>query len=121
MRTAITTILLSCCLCRVAMAADQVYFPAVDDVSDVLVQRINAEQSRVDIGAWYLSEHSVSIAIVNRWNAGVTIRLLGDRGSIFEADPHTKAEFYWLASQGVPIRLRFNPTWYPEINHWKAA
>ena len=41
--------------------------------------------------------------------------------SIFETDPHTKNEFYWLANQGVPIRLRFNPTWFPEINHWKMA
>src|ERR1051325_6742941 len=105
----------------VASAEDRVFFPAVDNVTDVLVQRINAETVRVDIAVWYLSEHSISIAIANRAAAGVPVRLLGDRGSIFEADPHTKQEFYWLASQGVPIRLRFNPTWFPEINHWKAA
>jgi phospholipase C len=104
-----------------ASADDQVLFSAVDNVTDVLVQHINAETVRLDISAWYLSEHSISIAIANRFAAGVPIRLIGDRGSIFEADPHTKAEFYWLASQGVPIRLRFNPTWFPEINHWKAA
>jgi hypothetical protein len=97
------------------------YFPAIDNVTNVLVQQINAETGRIDIAVWYLSEHRVSIAIANRWNAGVPVRLLGDRGAIFEADPHTKAEFYWLANQGVPIRLRYNPTWYPEINHWKAA
>ena len=105
----------------VASAEDQVFFPAVDNVTDILVQRINAETVRLDIAVWYLSEHSVSIAIANRFAAGVPVRLIGDRGSIFEADPHTKQEFYWLASQGVPIRLRFNPTWFPEINHWKAA
>ena len=49
------------------------------------------------------------------------VRLIGDRGAIFETDPHTKNEFYWLANQGVPIRLRFNPTWFPEIDHWKMA
>jgi len=51
----------------------------------------------------------------------VPVRLMGDRGAIFEADPNTKNEFYWLASQGVPIRLRVNPTYFPEINHWKMA
>src|SRR5262249_35049114 len=102
-------------------AADQVYFAAVDNVTDVLVQRINAETVRVDIATWYLSEHSISIAIANRHAAGVPVRLIGDRGAIFEADAHTRAEFYWLASQGVPIRLRVNPTWFPEAMHWKAA
>jgi hypothetical protein len=104
-----------------AFAADRVYFSAVDNVTAVLVQQINAETVRLDISSWYLSEHSISIAIANRFHAGVPVRLMGDRGAIFEADPHTRAEFYWLASQGVPIRLRFNPTWFPEINHWKMA
>src|SRR5437764_245861 len=104
-----------------ASADDRIYFSAVDNVTDVLVQHINAETVRLDISSWYLSEHSIAIAIAARFAAGVPVRLIGDRGAIFEADPHTKAEFYWLASVGVPIRLRFNPTWFPEIDHWKAA
>jgi phospholipase C len=106
---------------RRAAADDRVYFSAVDNVTDILVQHINAETVRLDISSWYLSEHSISIAIAARFAAGVPVRLIGDRGAMFETDPHTKAEFYWLASQGVPIRVRFNPTWFPEINHWKAA
>jgi PLD-like domain len=106
---------------RPASSAEQAYFSATDNVTNVLVQRINAETVRLDISSWYLSEHSISIAIANRFAAGVPVRLMGDRGAIFEADPHTKTEFYWLASQGIPIRLRFNPTYFPEINHWKMA
>jgi hypothetical protein len=104
-----------------ASAAEHVYFSATTNVTDLLVARINAENVRLDISSWYLSEHAVSIAIAKRFEAGVTVRLMGDRGAIFEADPHTKNEFYWLAYQGVPIRLRFNPTNFPEINHWKMA
>jgi regulation of enolase protein 1 (concanavalin A-like superfamily)/phosphatidylserine/phosphatidylglycerophosphate/cardiolipin synthase-like enzyme len=100
---------------------DQMYFPAVDNVTNALVAKINAETTRVDMSAWYLTEHSISIALINAKNRGVQIRLIGDRGSIFEIDQKTKNEFYWLASQGVPIRLRYNPTWYPEIDHWKAT
>jgi regulation of enolase protein 1 (concanavalin A-like superfamily) len=100
---------------------DQMYFPAYQNVTSVLVQKINAENVRIDMSAWYLTERSVSIALVNRFKAGVEVRLIGDRGSIFEIDQHTKNEFYWLASQGVPIRLRVNPTWFPEIAHWKAT
>src|SRR3954471_2624749 len=104
-----------------AAAADQVYFSKNTNVTDILVNYINRETVRLDVSAWYLSEHSISIAIVNRFRAGVAVRVIGDRGSIFEADPNTKREFYWMAAQGVPIRLRFNPTWFPEIDHWKMA
>jgi phosphatidylserine/phosphatidylglycerophosphate/cardiolipin synthase-like enzyme len=104
-----------------ASAADQIYFPATDNVTNILVQRINAETVRIDMSAWYLTEHAISIALVNRFRAGVPVRLIGDRGSIFEIDANTRNEFYWLASQGVPIRLRYNPTWYPEIDHWKCT
>jgi hypothetical protein len=104
-----------------AAAADQIYFAASDNITNVLVQRINAETVRVDMSCWYLTEHSISIALLNKFKSGVPVRLIGDRGSIFEIDALTKNEFYWLASQGVPIRLRFNPTWYPEIDHWKAT
>ena len=87
----------------------------------MLVQKINAETVRIDMSCWYLTEHAISIALINKFKSGVPVRLIGDRGSIFEIDPLTRKEFYWLASQGLPIRLRFNPTWYPEINHWKAT
>ena len=80
------------------------------------------ETVRLDISSWYLSEHAISIAIANRFAAGVPVRIIGDRGAIFEADPHTKTQFYWLASQGdADPAAAFNPTWFPEIVHWKAA
>ena len=106
---------------RPAHAADQLYFSANTNVTNILVQYINQENVRLDISSWYLSEHAISIAIVNRFKAGVNVRVIGDRAAIFEADPNTKNEYYFLANAGVPIRLRFNPTWFPEINHWKAA
>src|SRR4029077_15246596 len=106
---------------RPAAADDQGYFSQNTNVTDILVNYINHENVRLDISSWYLSEHSISIAIVNRFKAGVPVRLMGDRGALFEGDPNTKREFYWLAAQGVPIKLRFNPTWFPEINHWKMA
>jgi phosphatidylserine/phosphatidylglycerophosphate/cardiolipin synthase-like enzyme/regulation of enolase protein 1 (concanavalin A-like superfamily) len=104
-----------------ASAADQVYFSAVDNVAARLVERINAETVRIDMSAWYLTDSTVYAALLNRHRAGVPVRLIGDRGSIFEIDQHTKNAFYYLASEGIPIRLRVNPTWYPEIAHWKAT
>ena len=104
-----------------ATAADQLYFSARTNVTNILVNYINHENVRLDISSWYLSEHAISIAIANRFAAGVRVRIIGDRAAIFEADAHTKTEFYWLANKGIPIRLRFNPTYFPEIDHWKAA
>jgi hypothetical protein len=108
-------------LASTAYAADQVYFSSNTNVTNILVQYINQENVRLDISSWYLSEHAISIAVLNRFKAGVKVRIIGDRGAIFEADPNTKREYYFLASEGVPIRLRFNPSWFPEIDHWKAA
>jgi hypothetical protein len=104
-----------------ASASDQVYFSSTTNVTNILVNAINAETVRLDISTWYLSEHAISIAIASRFAAGVPVRIIGDRAAPFENDPHTKMEYYWLASQGVPIRLRYNPTYFPEINHWKMA
>jgi phosphatidylserine/phosphatidylglycerophosphate/cardiolipin synthase-like enzyme len=98
-----------------------VYFSARTNVTNILVNYINHENVRLDISSWYLSEHAISIAIANRFAAGVRVRIIADRSAIFEADPHTKTEFYWLANKGIPIRHRFNPTYFPEIDHWKAA
>jgi hypothetical protein len=100
---------------------ERMYFPAVDNVRAQLVQRINAETERIDMSAWYLTDGEVVNALLQRHANGLPIRLLGDRGSIFEIDLHTKNAFYRLANAGVPIRLRVNPTWYPEIDHWKAT
>jgi len=102
-------------------AADQIYFPAKDDTLTLILQRINAENVRIDVSAWYLTEHAISQALAAKHQAGVPVRVIGDRASIFEVDPNTKAEFYYMANAGVPIRLRYNPTWFPEIDHMKMA
>ncbi len=96
------------------------YFPAVHDVRSVLLARIRAETVRIDVAAWYLTEHAISLALAERFSQGVQVRVIGDRVAIFESDPLTRREFYWLASQGIPIRLRYEPLDRPEPAHWKA-
>src|SRR4051812_11176221 len=46
-----------------ALATDQIYFSSSTNVTDLLVQRINAENVRIDMSCWYLTEHSISIAL----------------------------------------------------------
>jgi phosphatidylserine/phosphatidylglycerophosphate/cardiolipin synthase-like enzyme len=102
-------------------AQEQILFPSTDNAEALIVAKINAEQVRVDIGLWLLNDGGITTAIINKHRAGVPVRVLGDRAGIFESDPNTRASFERLANAGVPIRLRYNPTWFPEILHWKCG
>ena len=103
-----------------AAGQDQIRFPATQNVASELISLINAESVRIDVSVVLLNDRTVTQALVNRHKAGLPVRLIGDSYSIFE-NSSTRAEFYWLASQGLPIRLRYHPNWYPEVAHWKAT
>jgi phosphatidylserine/phosphatidylglycerophosphate/cardiolipin synthase-like enzyme len=104
-----------------ARAQEQLLFPAVDNVQQVLIQKIRNERVRVDIAVWLLVDGELVQAIIDKYQSGVPVRVIGDRVSIFEGDPNTRASFIQLANAGVPIRLRYHPTSFPEILHWKNA
>jgi phosphatidylserine/phosphatidylglycerophosphate/cardiolipin synthase-like enzyme len=104
-----------------ALAQERIYFPSHENAEAQIVARINAETVRLDIGSWLLNDGAILNAILNRHAAHVPIRILGDRASIFESDPNTRASFEKLANAGVPIRLRYNPRDFPEIMHWKCG
>jgi phosphatidylserine/phosphatidylglycerophosphate/cardiolipin synthase-like enzyme len=104
-----------------ASAQEQLLFPAVDNVKNVLLQKINNETVRLDISMWLLGEGEISQAIVRRHQAGVPVRVIGDRGSIFEGDVNTRRQFEYLATNGVPIRIRYHPRHVLQIIHWKTG
>lgn len=104
-----------------AVAQEQLFFPSRDNAQAQIVAKINAERVRLDIGLWLLNDGEITTAIINRHLAGIPVRVLGDRAGIFESDPNTRASFERLASAGVPIRLRYHPTFFPEIMHWKCG
>jgi phosphatidylserine/phosphatidylglycerophosphate/cardiolipin synthase-like enzyme len=104
-----------------AAAQEQLLFPKTSNVKSALVSRINAETVRVDIAVWQITEREISIALINRHKAGVPVRLLCDRASVFESDGLTKRELEYLATAGIPIRLRYHPRHFPETMHWKST
>jgi Carbohydrate binding module (family 6)/PLD-like domain len=104
-----------------AAAQERVMLTAVDDALAALLEKIRNEDERLDIGMWLLNDGDVVQAIIDRHRALVPVRVLGDRVSIFEGDEHTRASFLKLANAGVPIRIRYEPTDFPEILHWKAG
>jgi hypothetical protein len=100
---------------------ERFYFPSTQNALNPILARINAETVRIDIATWYLTNREITRAIVNRHNDGVPVRVLGDRVSIFEIDANTRREYEYLAENGVPVRLRYNPTSFPYIMHWKSG
>lgn len=102
-------------------AQEQLLFPSHENAKDRIIAKIDAETVRLDIATWYLTQREITNAIINRYRAGVTVRVIGDRVSIFEIDASTRREFEHLASNGVPVRLRYNPTSFPYIMHWKSG
>ena len=106
---------------RPAAAQEQMLFPATDNAHAAILQKIRNENVRLDIATWYLIDREITQALVNRFQAGVPVRVLGDWEAIFNIDPNTRREYEFLASHGVPIRLRYHPTWFPELMHWKAG
>ena len=105
-----------------AAAQEQILFPAVSDAQAVLLQKIRNERVRIDVGIWILGDGEIVQTLINKFTIDkVPVRVLGDRAIIFETDPDTRHSFELLANAGIPIRLRYHPTWYPEIMHWKAT
>ncbi len=99
---------------------------AVENAQAVLVQKINAEQVRLDIATWYLNDGDLVIAILNKHRSGVPVRLIGDRGAIFEADPKTRANFEYLAQERRSHSPAVSPDLVPrdhalEVRHFRRA
>ena len=104
-----------------AAAQESLFFPVRDDIKTRIVNYIKNETVRVDVAAWYLTQSEIVTALVNKFKSNVPVRVIGDRVSIFEIDPNTRKQFERLANAGVPIRLRYNPTSFPSIMHWKCG
>ncbi len=105
---------------------EKIYFTAVDKglngAKQAIIDKINAERARVDIGMWILVDGDITQTIINKHKSGVPVRVIGDRITIFEqADKNTYNLFLAMANAGVPIRVRRQPTDFPAILHWKAG
>jgi phosphatidylserine/phosphatidylglycerophosphate/cardiolipin synthase-like enzyme len=100
------------------LGQDTLYFTAVQDARQPILNLIAAEPTRIDIGAWWFTDRAISDALVRRHRAGVRVRFLGDAYAY--RDAHTKAEIDYLAAAGIPIRLRSRAD-AGAILHWKCG
>ena len=103
-----------------AAAQEQILFPAVDDAQAVLLQKIRNERVRIDVGSdsgrWG-NRPDADQQIHDRQGSGAGARGPGDH---LRNRPRHTPLVRTARQAGIPIRLRYHPTWYPEIMHWKA-
>jgi hypothetical protein len=97
---------------------DALYFTAIQDARQPILDLIAAERTRIDVAAWWFTDAVISDAIVRRYKAGVAVRFIGDASAY--RDANTKVQIDYLASQGIPIRFR-SPAGIDGIVHWKCG
>ena len=76
---------------------------------------IDQEQAGLDVSFWFMNDTRYSGAIINRWRAGVPVRILLD----VRADtnyPSNASVRQLLINAGIPIRHKTTDG----INHWKV-
>jgi hypothetical protein len=98
-----------------AHATETLCDPSFQDCRQPLLNLINAETTEIDVGLWFMEDARFSTAIVNRWHAGVQVRILMDPRD-FAQDSVSEQIMGQLASAGIPMRKRIASG----IEHWKA-
>ena len=98
-----------------AHATERLCDPAFEDCRAPLLNYINNETVGIDVAFWFMQDTRYQTAILNRWNAGVPVRVL--------IDPRANATYVGnadviaaLASAGIPMRYRTASG----ILHWKS-
>jgi hypothetical protein len=98
-----------------AHATETLCDPSFQDCRQQLLNLINAETTEIDVGLWFMEDARFSNAIVNRWHAGVQVRVLMDPRD-FAQDATSEQVMNQLATAGIPMRKRIASG----IEHWKA-
>lgn len=88
--------------------------PSWQDCRTPLLNLINGETVGIDVAFWFMQDARYETAILNRWYAGVPVRLLVDprANPTYDGNAQIIADF---AAAGIPIRYRTASG----ILHWK--
>ncbi len=100
---------------RAAMA-ETLCDPAYQDCRTPLLNLINNENVGIDVAFWFMQDTRYETALLNRWKAGVPIRVLVDprANPTYPGNSQVIAD---LQNAGIPIRYRLPST--AGIMHWK--
>jgi phosphatidylserine/phosphatidylglycerophosphate/cardiolipin synthase-like enzyme len=88
--------------------------PQFEDCRQPILNLINNENLGIDVGFWYMTDARYVNALINRFKAGVPVRVLMDS----RANPtytQNATTLSTLASAGIPMREKFGE----DVLHWK--
>lgn len=88
-----------------ARALDKVCDPAKENCRTVLINLIRAERIGIDVGFWFMEDARYTTELINRFNAGVPVRVLVDAraNTTYPLNADRIAE---LRAAGIPMRQR---------------
>ena len=95
-------------------AQDRLCDPGGEDCRQILINHIRAEKVGLDVAFWFMEDSWIASEIINRWKAGVPVRVLVDTqaNTPNPLNAHRLAE---LSAAGIPMRERV----VGGILHWK--
>jgi phosphatidylserine/phosphatidylglycerophosphate/cardiolipin synthase-like enzyme len=96
-------------------AADRLCDASYQNCRTPLLKLIKAERMGIDVAFWVMEDTRYSAAIIERWKAGVPVRVIMDARAnpIY---PHNVAVLKALARAGIPMRRKISGG----IVHWKT-
>jgi phosphatidylserine/phosphatidylglycerophosphate/cardiolipin synthase-like enzyme len=106
---------LACLFSSRAEAREELCDSSFQNCRTPLLDLINNETQEIDVGLWFMEDARYASAIVQKWQAGVQVRILMDP-RVFPQDPADKQIMDQLQAAGVPMRKRTAKG----IEHWKA-
>ena len=96
-------------------AREELCDSSFQDCRQPLLDLIQAETSEIDVGLWYMEDARYSNLIVQKWQAGVQVRILMDPRE-FPQSASDQSIMNQLQSAGIPMRKRIASG----IEHWKS-
>ncbi|HYM25880.1 MAG TPA: phospholipase D-like domain-containing protein [Vicinamibacterales bacterium] len=99
-----------------ARGAESLCDPAYQDCRTPLLNLINNETVGIDVAFWFMTDARYEAALLNRWKAGVPIRVIVDPRANPTYDGNAQV-LQDLANAGIPMRYRLATD--AGILHWK--
>jgi phosphatidylserine/phosphatidylglycerophosphate/cardiolipin synthase-like enzyme len=98
-----------------AAAADRLCDPSFQNCRTPLLTLIQNERVGIDIGFWFMEDARYSMAIIDRWKAGVPVRIIMDSRANAKY-PQNAALLKAFADAKIPMREKISAG----IVHWKT-
>src|SRR5215210_5124817 len=103
MRAAGLALVLFVCSARPAAAVDELCDPSYQDCRARLIGLINSEQVGIDVAWWFMEDSRFANALINRWRAGVPVRVIidTDANAVY---PLNRDMLALVRNAGIPMR-----------------